>query len=153
METRTCSSCAKAIQKGSICGRCFAVCKKYYRECSECGANDIPPEKDDDVTHCSKCKPESPGEWKCTKCSNPVDAQWKKTCTPCWFKDNGKKQGTGFCDSCNKKVDDGKPKCIDCWKAAQALVTYNCVTCEKGTGASWKKLCDTCYATNRRARS
>lgn len=146
---KTCASCSVSIPKGTMCGKCFSICKKYYRPCAVCKVKDIPPEKEDDVIHCSKCIPS--GSWKCTKCPNPVDAEWKKTCTPCWLKDNVK-VGTGFCESCNKKVDDGKPKCLDCWKASVHKSNTKCGTCKGDTGTTWKKVCDHCYAAQRRIR-
>lgn len=153
-----------------MCGRCFGIYKKYFRECTNCLEKSIKPEEEDSVVICNACKiPEHTGG-VCRKCDGETDANWKQLCTPCWLKDkngdievphrtlNSKRVGTitgelvkGICNICNVKVESWKTMCTPCWKDQnKSTGPGRCLQCNKQTEASWKTQCTPCWKKSKR---
>ena len=135
----TCSGCNNIVKevKGTMCGPCYRIYKKYYRDCLKCGEAVIKPESEDE-SYCSKCNPDTTIKddttGVCKDCNTVTDAKWKIRCTPCYVRSKGSVQASatgsiptgrvpasgakGVCKYCNKKLDaDWKTTCTPCWKA------------------------------------
>jgi hypothetical protein len=143
-----------------MCVKCYTTCLKYYKDCSNCNKKVIKPE-DEDESVCLNCKKDtSTTKGTCTKCKGTTDADWKKLCTPCWSKENGKSYTTadkakdgGKCKDCKIVLDaDWKTQCTSCWikeKGNAPPSTGKCTTCNKKLDAGWKAQCVPCWKNSK----